>query len=195
MTAEIVLHTTQLYKPAAELKFLCNRVINRILQQKHMCGIGDDELDVILQSATEVLAPETALLEIKAPLIVFGDIHGQLNDLIKSFSLFIFWSKKYSRWFSVVGFPPQNKLLFLGDYVDRGKKSLEVMTLLLCYKILHPERIYLLRGNHECSKMNRIYGFYEELRRKRSPLVWKKFNSVFNELPLCAAISERILCM
>ncbi|KJH44197.1 phosphoprotein phosphatase 1 domain protein [Dictyocaulus viviparus] len=99
------------------------------------------------------------------------------------------------RFFTIVGPPPQNKILFLGDYVDRCKKSFEVIMLLLCYRIKYPHLIYLLRGNHECSKMNRLYGFYEEMRRKRNVYIWKKFQEVFNELPLCAVVSSRLLCM
>ena len=92
------------------------------------------------------------LIKLEAPLRVYGDIHGQYYDLL--------------RIFEHCGFPGEFNYLFLGDYVDRGKQSLETICLLLAYKIKYPLKIHLLRGNHESSVTNRIYGFYDECKRR-----------------------------
>ncbi|MBA0738440.1 hypothetical protein Gogos_011793, partial [Gossypium gossypioides] len=110
-----------------------------------------------------------------------GDIHGQYSDLL--------------RLFEYGGFPPKANYLFLGDYVDSGKQSIEAICLLLAYKIKVPGNFFLLRGNHESASIKRIYGFYDERKRRFSVRLWKVFTDCFNCLPVSAVVDKTILCM
>ena len=121
------------------------------------------------------------LLELEAPIKICGDIHGQFYDLL--------------RLFEFGGYPPDSNYLFLGDYVDRGKQSLETICLLLAYKVKYPENFFMTRGNHECSSINRIYGFYDECKKRFSIKLWKIFTDCFNCLPVAALLDDKIICM
>ena len=143
--------------------------------------LGEDEIKFLIDKSLQIIKVQKMLVELEAPLHVCGDIHGQYYDLL--------------RIFEHCGYPGEYNYLFLGDYVDRGKQSLETVCLLLCYKIKYPEKVTLLRGNHESSVTNRIYGFYDECKGRYNIRLWKSFTELFNYLPVAALIDDKILCM
>jgi serine/threonine-protein phosphatase PP1 catalytic subunit len=138
----------------------------------------------ICEIALEIFKTESNILYLEAPYNIFGDIHGQFSDLV--------------HFLEMCGLPPDNKFLFLGDYVDRGNNSIEVCMLLFAMKILFPESIYLIRGNHECPEINRLYGLYSECESRfgaDKDIVFDKINNVLCALPLCAVINNKIFCV
>ncbi|KAL2136281.1 hypothetical protein VTI74DRAFT_4516 [Chaetomium olivicolor] len=147
---------------------------------KSVC-LKNAEITAICHRAREVFLSQPALLELDAPVKIVGDVHGQYTDLI--------------RMFEMCGFPPKSNFLFLGDYVDRGKQSLETILLLLCYKLKYPENFFLLRGNHECANVTRVYGFYDECKRRCNVKIWKTFIDTFNTLPIAAIVAAKIFCV
>ena len=131
-------------------------------------NLRQEEIEFIIEKSIQVIKQEKIFIELEAPLNICGDIHGQFYDLLRIFQNF--------------GYPGEFNYLFLGNYVDFGKQSLEVICLLLCYKIKYPDNITLLRGNHESSVQNRKYGFYKECKRRYNLKIWKAFSQLFNYL-------------
>ena len=79
--------------------------------------------------------------------------------------------------------------------MDDGKQSLEVMCLILAYKIKYPDNFFPLRGNHESASINRIHGFYDECKRRHNIKLWKTFTDLFNCMPVAALVDEKIFCV
>jgi serine/threonine-protein phosphatase PP1 catalytic subunit len=135
----------------------------------------------LCQCVQPVLLSERSLLSLDPPIRICGDIHGQFLDLLRVFEL--------------GGLPPNSRYLFLGDYVDRGERSVEVIVLLFALKARFPDSVFLLRGNHESPEMTELFGFADECKRKLEPPLWPVFLKTFDYLPIAAIVDNKFFCV
>ena len=149
---------------------------------KELKCLSERDLKLLCEKAKEIFIEESNVQNVSAPVIICGDIHGQIYDLLELF-------KKG-------GDIPNSRYVFMGDYVDRGYNGVEVLELLLALKIKYPEHITLLRGNHESRQICFAYGFYEEITRKYGNAnAWEYFTDLFDYLPLAALVEGKIFCV
>ncbi|CEF68774.1 Serine/threonine-protein phosphatase PP1-beta catalytic subunit [Strongyloides ratti] len=183
----MVVNSTTTTNIESNLSFSVEKIITRVLSVAKEGQILEeivslDEIRELVDRTKQIFMKQPVCLEIQAPVTICGDVHGQFHDLL--------------RLFHQGGFPNKTNYLFLGDYVDRGKQSLETIIFLMCYKILFPNNFFLLRGNHECYKVNRHYGFYDEISRKYQCMeLFEAFGSMFERMPISAIVGDKILCM
>ncbi|CAK9015631.1 unnamed protein product [Durusdinium trenchii] len=152
-----------------------------------------DTLMILAKASAKLLALQPVLAEANVPCRIFGDIHGQLRDLLLFFAAF--------------GFPGSTEdsaddemsYVFNGDFVDRGAHSLEVIGILLALKVSMPDRVWLVRGNHEDRTMNARYGFLEECELRLGNNFGRKtydlLQNAFDQLPLACVVGGKILCV
>ncbi|CAG8504309.1 11097_t:CDS:2 [Paraglomus brasilianum] len=153
--------------------------ISQLLQKQLL---AESLIKEICEKTKELLMRESNVIHISAPVTVVGDIHGQFYDLIEIFR--------------IGGYCPYTNYLFLGDYVDRGLFSIETISLLTCLKLRYPERVQLVRGNHESRAVTQTYGFYTECVRKYGNTnVWHYFTDMFDYLTLSVVIDDKIFCV
>lgn len=166
----------------AKLKYKLDNPNEKVNDKKFRLNIPIELLKLISLKAYSLFSQEPNLLKLSGSLYIFGDIHGQFCDLL--------------RFIELIGMPIKSTFLFLGDYVDRGDNSLEVIALLFSLKIKYPKNVFLLRGNHECAEINSIYGFKEECseRYKNGITIWKEINKTLRMLPICALVNKKIFC-
>lgn len=144
--------------------------------------LQESQVKKVCDLAKEILKEENNVVKVSGPVTICGDIHGQYDDLLELFK--------------IGGFPPYTNYIFMGDYVDRGRDSVETFLLLLSLKVRYKSRVTLLRGNHESRLITQVYGFYDECIRKYGSLnVWKACTEVFDYLTLTAIVDNKIFCV
>ena len=144
--------------------------------------IPQDEALRVIQRVELLIRKENQLLHLESPITLVGDLHGQFLDLL--------------RILQTNGIPPAKKFLFLGDIVDRGEFSFDILFFLFLLKINYPDNIYFIRGNHEFKSLSSTCGFMDEIIQKFSDIViFNAFQEVFNYMPIAALINEKILCI
>jgi serine/threonine-protein phosphatase 4 catalytic subunit len=144
--------------------------------------LTEPEVRSLVERAKEILMEESNVMRVDAPVTICGDIHGQFYDLLELFR--------------VGGEVPHTSYLFLGDFVDRGHYSVEVFLILLVLKVRYPDKITLIRGNHESRQITQVYGFYDECMRKYGDSnVWRHCTDLFDYLALAAIIDNKVFCV
>uniref|UniRef100_A0A7S4UPU1 Serine/threonine-protein phosphatase n=1 Tax=Paramoeba aestuarina TaxID=180227 RepID=A0A7S4UPU1_9EUKA len=134
----------------------------------------------IIRTAKKLFRREPNVINLTAPVNIFGDIHGQFYDLLTQLDKLEV---------------PQNEnfepCLFLGDYVDRGMFSCEVVLYLLALKIRYPKKVFLLRGNHETRNLTEFFNFRIEALRKYNREVYAMLMDLFDYLPLASVVTNK----
>lgn len=143
--------------------------------------LKESQMITIIEKAEKIMKEEPNLLYVDVPATVVGDIHGQFYDLLGMFEM--------------CGDPSTTQYIFLGDYVDRGDRSIEVLILLYAMKINHPNHMWLLRGNHESKRMTSYFTFQKECLCRYSDRLYQASTKSFRALPLCAVLNKQFFCV
>lgn len=131
---------------------------------------------------SDIFSEESNVQPIFSPVTICGDLHGQYYDV--------------QELFRTGGYPPDTQYIFMGDFVDRGYYSLETLTQLLVFKAKWPDRVTLLRGNHESRQVTQVYGFYDECMKKYGNAnLWRFCCRLFDLMPIGALIDNEVLCI
>jgi protein phosphatase len=167
----------------AVLLKLMTEEVHWVGQRIPLPAFEKDNIAKLFTETKSVLARSSVpVVTVPFPAWVIGDLHGNFHDLLRILASMGDWRL--------------NPIVFLGDYVDRGCYSFDVIILLFTLKCTFPEKIHLLRGNHEFSALNCTYGFKDEaISRFGSEDLWTLANDVFNYMPFCAILGKQIVCV
>jgi protein phosphatase len=135
----------------------------------------------LIRCATMGFQASPSVLRLRGAFVVVGDIHGNLDDLLRIFERH--------------GYPPDQRYLFLGDFIDRGTHSLEVLLLIYALFVKYPSHVHLIRGNHETRASAKSHGFSEICALNLSQKAFRLFLKSFAQMPIAAVLNNRILCV
>ena len=164
-----------------EYTFDIDQIINALLNGNHLprdtkIDLEYRDIEMLCNKCRKIFLEEPMVFNLQLPIKIVGSIHGNFYDLLE--------------YFAIGGHPSEkNKYLFLGNMIDRGNQSIESLCLLFAYKIKYPNDIYLLRGNHEVASMTRVYGLFDECKKRYNIRIWKYFIDTFNCMSICGIIN------
>ncbi|KAM3957711.1 uncharacterized protein ACR2FA_008283 [Aphomia sociella] len=142
----------------------------------------------LAEAVRPICASEPRLLRVASPVYAIGDLHGNLSALL---------TMEAALWTCGAALAPA-RLLFLGDYVDRGPHGCELLAYLLACKLQRPAGVLLVRGNHETRDIQKMFTFYNECISKYGEVegnkIWNAINQVFDSLPLAAVVDDKVFC-
>lgn len=175
-------NTTKLMAAEVNLDDILKRLLSVRAPQGRLKLIDftSQECLCVADKARAIFQSEPIMADLEPPLTICGDIHGQYRDLLRIL--------REDRM------PPFCNYLFLGDYVDRGQQSLEVLMLLFILKIKFPSNLFLLRGNHESKSINVTYGLFAECKSRVTQQVFETLNLTFAYMPLVAIVGKKMFC-
>ena len=152
-------------------------------EQIRITQIPSDIMITLCQNLRYIFSLENTVIDIQSPIVVVGDLHGQLFDLL--------------RIIQKSGSPKDTKYLFIGDIIDRGEFSLETITFIYLMKAIYPKNVFIIRGNHEFDLLCYKYGFYSEIvnQYKNGDEIYREFLNSFSFMPLAAVIDESNICV
>ena len=154
------------------------RVTRKVVEDPELADrLSAEELAELLEEALRVFRAEPQLLELEGNALVVGDTHGDFESSRKAL------------------LEEAQLYLFLGDYVDRGLEQLKNVNFLLAKKVEQPERVYLLRGNHESPLMNYSYGFYWEVVGRYGSGVYEMYAELFSSMPYAAILNGSVFAV
>ncbi|MBO3801640.1 MAG: metallophosphoesterase [Thermoproteota archaeon] len=140
-----------------------------------------EEVERNIKEVTAILEKEQNLIEVEAEKVVFvGDTHGDLSSTLSAFS-------KYEN----AGY----KMIFLGDYVDRGEYQIENINFLISKKLEKRSEVILLRGNHETEEMNKAYGFLREVIKRYGLGFYELYMKLFSSLPYAVVVNKKFIAL
>ena len=151
-------------------------------QLKNLKCLSEDDVEQLFEKAKEIFLEESNVQYVNAPVIICGDIRGQMYNLLEIF-------KK-------CGEISNNRFIFLGNYINNGPNEVEVLELLLALKIKFPGQITLLRGSQECRYNGYYHGFLDKIKIKYGNVnAYHYFIDLFDYLPLAALVEGKIFCV
>jgi len=165
-------------------KKLSNVEVSRILANPDLVTeLEPDRIKILVDSTVESLVGTPIIVNVNSsqPIFVVGDLHGNFDSLHKIFNTFQSQGAE--------------SCVFLGDYVDRGDMSVEVLNFLLVVRQRYGPNIVLLRGNHEDPEVNKVYGFATELEVKGFTGLQPSYERLFQVLPIACVVNSTVLCV